>query len=431
MTYPSVEANLDDLLWEEDHDFIPPAGLFRRSTTEPTPSSGQLKAAWAFHEADAQTSIEVAETTETNETRDTSTPSSALTHTPPPEQTFDQSAYYVPLMWVPEGQEWNVPTAQTLGFEWGNATTVMMRNLPNRYTQQALLMDINEAGFIGMYDFLYLPLDTETNANKGYAFINFSEPGFAWMFKQAYEDRKMPQGIKSSKFVSVSAATLQGFDANYKHYFNRKVNRGDPASRPLFLREPTSKPWRTGNRNGRRNRLEQVAETQDLHRQLKSALQSVAVTEEPGQEDATAMSNGQTLSFPSAETPSPEWDDTTTIMMRNLPNKYTQQALLTDINEAGFIGTYDFLYLPVDTATNANKGYAFINFSEPGFAWIFKRAYEDRKMPQGSNSHKFVSVSPATLQGFDANYKHYANTRVNRGDPATRPLFLREPTSDK
>jgi hypothetical protein len=328
---------------------------------------------------------------------------------------------------MPNGQFPSFPNAENPSPEWGGATTVMMRNLPNRYTQQALLTDINEAGFIGTYDFLYLPVDTETNANKGYAFINFSEPSFAWMFKQAYEDRKMPQGSNSSKFVSVTAATLQGFDANYKHYYNRKVNRGDPANRPLFLREPTCKPWRSGNRNGRRNKLEQFAETQDLHRQLKSALRSVAVTE-PGQEDA--MENGHIPSFPSADTPSPDWGDSTTVMMRNLPNRYTQQALLMDINEAGFIGTYDFLYLPVDTDTNANKGYAFINFSEPGFAWIFKRAYEDRKMSQGFNSSKFVSVSPATLQGFDANYKHYANTRVNQGDPSTRPLFLREPTSD-
>jgi hypothetical protein len=43
------------------------------------------------------------------------------------------------------------------------------------------------------------------------------------------------------------------------------------------------------------------------------------------------------------------------------------------------------------------------------------------------DSSKFVTVTPATLQGFEANYAHYANARVNRGDPNRRPLFLRDP----
>merc|ERR1719183_1823708 len=93
------------------------------------------------------------------------------------------------------------------------------------------------------------------------------------------------------------------------------------------------------------------------------------------------------ISFPSpqkpisAENPPPEWGNTTTVMMRNIPNKYTQHLLLSDINEAGFIGTFDFMYLPIDTETNANKGYAFVNFSEPGFAWMFKQGFEGRRMP--------------------------------------------------
>jgi hypothetical protein len=180
--------------------------------------------------------------------------------------------------------------------EWGNTTTVMMRNLPNKYTQRLLLSDVNEAGFIGTFDFLYLPIDTETNANKGYAFVNFSEPGFAWMFKQGFEGRRMPR-FNSDKVVFVSAATLQGFDANFAHYSQSRVNRGDPACRPLFLREPNPnvtmlKPiGRSGRRNGRgqrRSNLDQLAETQDLQRQLEAAVQAMLVTkpqeEQPAQQ---------------------------------------------------------------------------------------------------------------------------------------------------
>lgn len=207
-------------------------------------------------------------------------------------------AYLVPVMistaCVPEQQVSSGPfpspqkpiSAENPPPEWGNTTTVMMRNLPNKYTQHLLLSDINEAGFIGTFDFMYLPIDTETNANKGYAFVNFSEPGFAWMFKQGFEGRRMPR-FNSDKVVFVSAATLQGFDANFAHYSQSRVNRGDPACRPLFLREPNPnatmlKPiGRSGRRNGRgqrRSNLDQLAETQDLQRQLEAAVQAMLVT---------------------------------------------------------------------------------------------------------------------------------------------------------
>lgn len=37
----------------------------------------------------------------------------------------------------------------------------------------------------------------------------------------------------------------------------------------------------------------------------------------------------------------------TSIMIKNIPNKYDQIALLKEIN-AKYIGKYDFLYLPID-----------------------------------------------------------------------------------
>lgn len=126
------------------------------------------------------------------------------------------------------------------------------------------------------------------------------------------------------------------------------------------------------------------------------------------------------------ESPPPAWQNATTVMMRNLPNKYTQQMLLSEISQAGFLGTFDFLYLPIDPETNANRGYAFLNFVSPSYAWMFKVSYEGRRMNH-FNSNKVASVVKATLQGFEANYAHYSSTRVNRGDPTARPLFLREP----
>eukprot|EP00930_Biecheleria_cincta_P062166 TRINITY_DN47671_c0_g1_i1.p1 TRINITY_DN47671_c0_g1~~TRINITY_DN47671_c0_g1_i1.p1 ORF type:complete len:391 (-),score=78.62 TRINITY_DN47671_c0_g1_i1:80-1198(-) len=126
------------------------------------------------------------------------------------------------------------------------------------------------------------------------------------------------------------------------------------------------------------------------------------------------------------EQPPEDWADIFTVMLRNIPNKYNQQTLCQELNNAGFAGLYDFVYLPIDMDTEANKGYAFINFVDPSCAWTFKSQFDNRKMSR-FNSCKIVKVMPAALQGFDANYAHYSAARVTRGDPKARPLFLREP----
>lgn len=59
-------------------------------------------------------------------------------------------------------------------------------------------------------------------------------------------------------------------------------------------------------------------------------------------------------------------------MIRNIPNKYSKQLLLEEINSK-FAGKYDFFYLPMDFQNNCNLGYAFINFI--GFDGI-KEFYE-------------------------------------------------------
>jgi hypothetical protein len=57
-------------------------------------------------------------------------------------------------------------------------------------------------------------------------------------------------------------------------------------------------------------------------------------------------------------------DRRTTFMIRNIPNKYTQQMLLDLINET-HRGQYDFVYLRMDFKNRCNVGYAFINFISP------------------------------------------------------------------
>lgn len=43
-----------------------------------------------------------------------------------------------------------------------------------------------------------------------------------------------------------------------------------------------------------------------------------------------------------------ERDGRTTIMLRNIPNKYTQEMILQEIDESGLEKRYNFFYLPID-----------------------------------------------------------------------------------
>jgi len=55
-----------------------------------------------------------------------------------------------------------------------------------------------------------------------------------------------------------------------------------------------------------------------------------------------------------------EW---TTLMLRNIPNDYTRAMLMELLDQDGFHGSYDFLYLPRDFSRGAGIGYAFINMT--------------------------------------------------------------------
>ena len=44
-------------------------------------------------------------------------------------------------------------------------TTLMVRNIPNKYTQRAVLMSLTK--FARKYDFFYLPMTSRTSATSG------------------------------------------------------------------------------------------------------------------------------------------------------------------------------------------------------------------------------------------------------------------------
>lgn len=100
----------------------------------------------------------------------------------------------------------------------------------------------------------------------------------------------------------------------------------------------------------------------------------------------------------------------TTVMVRHIPGKYTQQKLMREINSAGFLGKYDFFYLPMQMQSRGNRSFAFVNFVSPEAAEAFYHTFHGRRL-RHFRAGQAVTVAPADVQGFEQNAMHYATMR--------------------
>lgn len=102
----------------------------------------------------------------------------------------------------------------------------------------------------------------------------------------------------------------------------------------------------------------------------------------------------------------------TTLMIRNIPNKYTKELMLETIN-AEFNDAYDFFYLPIDFNNNCNVGYAFINFKALKYIEPFYNKFDGKKWPI-FNSEKICSIKYARIQGKNECSRHFRGTSLMR-----------------
>ncbi|KAM5587784.1 hypothetical protein ABKV19_006298 [Rosa sericea] len=118
-------------------------------------------------------------------------------------------------------------------------------------------------------------------------------------------------------------------------------------------------------------------------------------------------------------------DTRTTLMIKNIPNKYTSKMLLAAIDE-NHRGTYDFLYLPIDFKNKCNVGYAFINMLSPSHIIPFYEAFNGKKWEK-FNSEKVASLAYGRIQGKAALVTHFQNSSLMNEDKRCRPiLFISE-----
>lgn len=115
-------------------------------------------------------------------------------------------------------------------------------------------------------------------------------------------------------------------------------------------------------------------------------------------------------------------DTRTTLMIKNIPNKYTSKMLLAAIDE-NHGGTYDFLYLPIDFKNKCNVGYAFINMVFPSHIIPFYEAFNGKKWEK-FNSEKVASLAYARIQGKAALVTHFQNSSLMNEDKRCRPILF-------
>jgi hypothetical protein len=103
------------------------------------------------------------------------------------------------------------------------ATTVMLRNIPNRYTQSMLVDLVNEQGFSCKFDFIYLPMDFRNGVNLGYAFVNLTTHEDAMALTNLFQGFS-GWSCDSAKVCEVSwAHPHQGLKEHVERYRNSPV----------------------------------------------------------------------------------------------------------------------------------------------------------------------------------------------------------------
>eukprot|EP00746_Dinoflagellata_sp_MGD_P043290 gnl/MRDRNA2_/MRDRNA2_205183_c0_seq1.p1 gnl/MRDRNA2_/MRDRNA2_205183_c0~~gnl/MRDRNA2_/MRDRNA2_205183_c0_seq1.p1 ORF type:complete len:287 (+),score=56.46 gnl/MRDRNA2_/MRDRNA2_205183_c0_seq1:85-945(+) len=141
-------------------------------------------------------------------------------------------------------------------FNAGTVTTVVIKGIPKTLTQTLLRRSLDEAGFEGLFDFIYVPWVFSKpakdgkirRANASYAFVNFVNPEAAAMCHQVFQGHPF-QGEaggawKDSKFLQVQAAKIQGLYDNLKSVIRSRTNHiKNKKYRPLVLKNNAIVPW--------------------------------------------------------------------------------------------------------------------------------------------------------------------------------------------
>ncbi|XP_075495074.1 protein terminal ear1-like [Primulina tabacum] len=132
-------------------------------------------------------------------------------------------------------------------------------------------------------------------------------------------------------------------------------------------------------------------------------------------------------------------DSRTTVMIKNIPNKYSQKLLLNMLDNHCIhcneqiadgddqpLSSYDFVYLPIDFINKCNVGYGFVNMTSPVAALRLHKAFHHQSW-EVFNSRKICDVTYARLQGLEALREHFKNSKFPRDAEEYMPVVFMPP----
>lgn len=273
------------------------------------------------------------------------------------------------------------PMSQLYGLPGGypGYTTVMLRNIPNRYNR-AMLVERLDQGYQGHYDFVYLPIDFNSRCNVGYAFINFRTPAMASKFMSEFHGAKTKlvlPGFSSSKVCEVSYARVQGRHANLENLRDEKFIEKlaeKPDWQPLFL-DDYGREISFDKTLGEGGKRKSSKPTTAAAGAAASAKAGAAQGVQPGSatsKEAQALTLAVIL---------PNATASTMVILRNVPPTLSREEVLAFLNER-YNGFFDFLFLPGDLKATGHRGFAFINFREPEKATQFIEDLNGKKITE-------------------------------------------------
>ncbi|KAL8535286.1 hypothetical protein ACS0TY_011056 [Phlomoides rotata] len=132
-------------------------------------------------------------------------------------------------------------------------------------------------------------------------------------------------------------------------------------------------------------------------------------------------------------------DPRTTVMIKNIPNKYSQKLLLNMLDnhcihcneqitggEDQPLSSYDFVYLPIDFINKCNVGYGFVNMTSPEATLRLYKAFHHQNW-EVFNSRKICQVTYARLQGLEALREHFKNSKFPGDTEEYMPVVFSPP----
>jgi len=97
--------------------------------------------------------------------------------------------------------------------------TLMVRNLAQDLTQPQLAQHLIDAGYRGLFDFIYMPMNLRAHGNFGYAFVNFKSHTIAVQVMTRMQSDGEADLLSCLRWTSMWS-TCQGYSANVERYRN-------------------------------------------------------------------------------------------------------------------------------------------------------------------------------------------------------------------